>query len=145
MNTPKVTVDNIAMLSNDDRMEHGLLPMHGPDGISDEVPTKSKSKSKLFSTMVMTSGLVLAAVVAITTSRSAFDAANKSSKSSLFASPSRKLQSNKGLLVGAYYYAWHGSNFHNGDGYVRRELDPAQQPELGEYDDTKPEVIAQES
>jgi len=47
------------------------------------------------------------------------------------------------VKVGTYYYPWHGDNFHNGDGYVRRDLDPPQLPTLGEYDDTKPEVIAQ--
>lgn len=36
-----------------------------------------------------------------------------------------------------------GSNFHNGDGYVRRDLAPQQQPALGEYDDSKPETIRQ--
>jgi hypothetical protein len=46
-------------------------------------------------------------------------------------------------LVGVYYYPWHGSNFHNGDGYLRKELIPAQQPALGEYDDSRPDVIAQ--
>jgi glycoprotein endo-alpha-1,2-mannosidase len=46
-------------------------------------------------------------------------------------------------LVGVYYYPWHGSNFHNGDGYVRSQLDPPQYPVLGEYDDSKTEVIKQ--
>jgi Glycosyl hydrolase family 99 len=46
-------------------------------------------------------------------------------------------------LVGVYYYPWHGSNFHNGDGYLRKELIPAHQPALGEYDDSRPDVIAQ--
>jgi hypothetical protein len=46
-------------------------------------------------------------------------------------------------LVGAYYYPWYGDNFHNGDGYLRKELIPAQQPALGEYDDSKPEVMGQ--
>lgn len=36
-----------------------------------------------------------------------------------------------------------GTNFHNGDGYVRRDLVPQQQPTLGEYDDSRPETIAQ--
>jgi Glycosyl hydrolase family 99 len=46
-------------------------------------------------------------------------------------------------LVGVYYYPWHGSNFHNGDGYIRKELIPPQHPALGEYDDSRPDVIAQ--
>ena len=45
--------------------------------------------------------------------------------------------------VGAYYYPWHTNNFHNGQGYLRRKLDPPQYPTLGEYDDTDPDVIAQ--
>jgi glycoprotein endo-alpha-1,2-mannosidase len=47
------------------------------------------------------------------------------------------------LLVGVYYYPWYGANFHNGDGYVRSQLDPPQFPVLGEYDDSKPETIKQ--
>jgi glycoprotein endo-alpha-1,2-mannosidase len=47
------------------------------------------------------------------------------------------------ILVGAYYYPWHGSNFHNGDGYVRSQLEPPHYPTLGEYDDTKPDTISQ--
>ncbi|KAL3924484.1 MAG: hypothetical protein SGILL_001023 [Bacillariaceae sp.] len=50
---------------------------------------------------------------------------------------------NTDYLVGVYYYPWHGSNFHNGDGYLRKELVPAHQPALGEYDDSRPDVIAQ--
>jgi hypothetical protein len=46
-------------------------------------------------------------------------------------------------LVGVYYYPWHGDNFHNGQGYLRKELLPAHQPALGEYDDSRPDVIAQ--
>ena len=46
-------------------------------------------------------------------------------------------------LVGVYYYPWHGNNFHNRDGYVRSQLEPAQLPALGEYDDSKSETIAQ--
>jgi len=46
-------------------------------------------------------------------------------------------------LVGVYYYPWHGSDFHNRQGYLRRELLPPHQPALGEYDDSRPEVIAQ--
>ena len=47
------------------------------------------------------------------------------------------------ILVGAYYYPWHGNNFHNGDGYVRSQLEPPQYPTLGEYDDSKHETISQ--
>jgi hypothetical protein len=50
---------------------------------------------------------------------------------------------NTDYLVGVYYYPWHGNNFHNGDGYLRKELVPSHQPALGEYDDSRPEVIAQ--
>lgn len=45
------------------------------------------------------------------------------------------------ITVGAYYYPWHGNDFHNGQGYLRRELN--QGPVLGEYNDTDPKVIAQ--
>lgn len=45
--------------------------------------------------------------------------------------------------VGVYYYPWHGDDFHRGDGYLRRELQPPQLPALGEYDDTNPAVIRQ--
>jgi len=44
-------------------------------------------------------------------------------------------------LVGAYYYPWHGANFHNDGGYLRKELTPPQSPTLGEYDDSDPDVI----
>lgn len=46
-------------------------------------------------------------------------------------------------LVGVYYYPWHGDDFHNGEGYIRKFLDPPQYPVLGEYDDSKPNVVAQ--
>jgi glycoprotein endo-alpha-1,2-mannosidase len=46
-----------------------------------------------------------------------------------------------GITVGAYYYPWHGKHFHNGQGYLRRELN--QSPKLGEYDDTDPSIIGQ--
>jgi hypothetical protein len=46
-------------------------------------------------------------------------------------------------LVGAYYYPWHGRNFHNGGGYIRNQLDPPQEPTLGEYDDSKADTIKQ--
>ena len=45
------------------------------------------------------------------------------------------------LTVGAYYYPWYGHNFHNRK-YLREHL-ADQKPLLGEYDDTRPEVIAQ--
>jgi glycoprotein endo-alpha-1,2-mannosidase len=50
---------------------------------------------------------------------------------------------NTDYLIGVYYYPWHGDNFHNRDGYLRKELTPQQQPALGEYDDSRPEVIKQ--
>jgi len=50
---------------------------------------------------------------------------------------------NSDYLVGAYYYPWHKNDFHNGGGYLRKELDPPQSPALGEYDDSDPEVISQ--
>jgi hypothetical protein len=46
----------------------------------------------------------------------------------------------KNITVGAYYYPWHGEDFHNG-GYLRADLLPRQGPELGEYDDTKKKTI----
>uniref|UniRef100_A0A7S4AA28 Uncharacterized protein n=1 Tax=Pseudo-nitzschia australis TaxID=44445 RepID=A0A7S4AA28_9STRA len=51
--------------------------------------------------------------------------------------------SNSDYLVGAYYYPWYGDNFHKGNGYLRQDLIPPQQPELGEYNDSDPQVIAQ--
>ena len=51
--------------------------------------------------------------------------------------------SNTDYLVGAYYYPWHGENFHNGGGYLRQDLIPPQQPALGEYNDSNKQVIAQ--
>mmetsp|Transcript_19502 Transcript_19502/g.55088 ORF Transcript_19502/g.55088 Transcript_19502/m.55088 type:complete len:439 (-) Transcript_19502:313-1629(-) len=47
------------------------------------------------------------------------------------------------LLVGAYYYPWHLDDFHRGQGYLREQLQPPQQPTLGEYDDSDPRTIAQ--
>lgn len=48
------------------------------------------------------------------------------------------------ITMGVYYYPWHADDFHRGDGYVRRELQPyAHAPALGEYDDRRPEVISQ--
>eukprot|EP00536_Pseudo-nitzschia_multiseries_P001546 jgi/Psemu1/3502/gm1.3502_g len=52
-------------------------------------------------------------------------------------------RANSDYLVGTYYYPWYGDNFHRGGGYLRRDLTPPQQPALGEYDDSNPEVIAQ--
>ena len=49
----------------------------------------------------------------------------------------------EGITVGAYYYPWHGDDFHRFGGYLRDLLEPRHQPVLGEYDDTRPEVIAQ--
>lgn len=45
------------------------------------------------------------------------------------------------ITVGAYYYPWHGNDFHKGQGYLRKELN--QFPMLGEYNDTDKQVIAQ--
>ena len=45
------------------------------------------------------------------------------------------------ITVGAYYYPWHGDDFHDFQGYLRRDLN--QGPTLGEYNDTDPKIIAQ--
>ncbi|KAL3942927.1 MAG: hypothetical protein SGBAC_002955 [Bacillariaceae sp.] len=45
------------------------------------------------------------------------------------------------ITVGAYYYPWHGGDFHRGQGYVRKIL--GQEPKLGEYDDRDPKTISQ--
>lgn len=50
---------------------------------------------------------------------------------------------NSAYMVGVYYYPWHGDNFHNGGGYMRKNLVPQQYPALGEYDDSDPAVIAE--
>jgi glycoprotein endo-alpha-1,2-mannosidase len=48
------------------------------------------------------------------------------------------------LTIGAYYYAWYGPGGRQWDrGYVRAQLDPPEQPLLGEYDSRDPAVIAQ--
>jgi glycoprotein endo-alpha-1,2-mannosidase len=47
------------------------------------------------------------------------------------------------FTVGAYYYPWHGQDFHKGAPYLRDQLSPKQRPALGRYDDTDPAVIAQ--
>ena len=49
---------------------------------------------------------------------------------------------NTDYLVGAYYYPWHGNDFHNDEGYLREKLIPPQSPVLGEYDDSDPDVIS---
>ncbi len=49
---------------------------------------------------------------------------------------------NTNYLVGVYYYPWHGANFHNGGGYMRKDLVPQHRPALGEYNDSDPGVIA---
>jgi glycoprotein endo-alpha-1,2-mannosidase len=49
----------------------------------------------------------------------------------------------EGITVGAYYYPWHSNDFHRDGGYLRDQLIPRQQPALGEYDDTRPEIVAQ--
>ena len=45
------------------------------------------------------------------------------------------------MTVGAYYYPWYGKSFHSGGGYLRENL--SQGPMLGEYDDTRPDVVQQ--
>ncbi len=47
------------------------------------------------------------------------------------------------ITVGAYYYPWYGTDFHRGEGYVRKELSTMQMPELGEYNDSDPDTIYQ--
>ena len=47
------------------------------------------------------------------------------------------------LTVGAYYYPWYFNDFHFNTGYLRKELDPPQYPQLGEYNDQIPAVISQ--
>lgn len=68
---------------------------------------------------------------------------NKSAENGGSDDSKNKARNATDILVGAYYYPWYGSNFHNGDGYVRSQLDPPQYPTLGEYDDSKPETISQ--
>ena len=45
------------------------------------------------------------------------------------------------MTVGAYYYPWYGKKFHSEGGYLRQNL--SQGPMLGEYDDTRPDVVQQ--
>jgi glycoprotein endo-alpha-1,2-mannosidase len=47
------------------------------------------------------------------------------------------------LTMGVYYYPWHADDFHRGDGYIREDLIPPQQPLLGEYDDRDAGVVLQ--
>jgi glycoprotein endo-alpha-1,2-mannosidase len=47
------------------------------------------------------------------------------------------------LTMGVYYYPWHADDFHRGDGYIRQDLIPPQQPFLGEYDDRDAGVVEQ--
>lgn len=49
--------------------------------------------------------------------------------------------SENGCKVGAYYYPWYSDDFH-GHHYVREQLVHPQKPELGDYNDRDPEVIA---
>ena len=58
-------------------------------------------------------------------------------------SPTKWTWPKEDLTVGAYYYPWHSNGFHNGDGYLRKQLSTKQEPTLGEYDDTDPNVIYQ--
>jgi glycoprotein endo-alpha-1,2-mannosidase len=46
------------------------------------------------------------------------------------------------FTTGVYYYPWHATDFHGGK-YLREFLVPPQLPELGEYNDRDPAVIAQ--
>lgn len=50
---------------------------------------------------------------------------------------------NSNYLVGTYYYPWYGNNFHDGEGYLRQDLIPQQEPALGEYNDSEADVTAQ--
>ena len=48
------------------------------------------------------------------------------------------------ITIGAYYYPWHKAHFQiSQEGYLRKSLQPRQEIRLGEYDDTRPEVISQ--
>ena len=42
--------------------------------------------------------------------------------------PQYDYRQNTDYLVGVYYYPWHKNDFHNGDGYMRRDLTPQHQP-----------------
>ena len=47
------------------------------------------------------------------------------------------------ITVGVYYYPWYFSDFHFNTSYLRKELDPPQNPQLGEYNDHEPAIISQ--
>jgi hypothetical protein len=70
-------------------------------------------------------------------------AGNTDTDGAIDESPTIDYTADTNLLVGVYYYPWHGDNFHNGDGYMRKELTPAHQPSLGEYNDSDPAVVAE--
>ncbi|KAG7351243.1 glycosyl hydrolase family 99 protein [Nitzschia inconspicua] len=63
--------------------------------------------------------------------------------SSVFPDGTYNYRANSEYLVGVYYYPWHGENFHNDGGYMRKEIVPRHYPSLGEYDDRDPQVIAE--
>ena len=46
-------------------------------------------------------------------------------------------------LAGVYYYPWYGGSDFHGRKYLREKLVPVQTPQLGEYNDTDPEIIRQ--
>ena len=104
---------------------------------------------------IPTSVLVILTIIAIFVSGLSFGMATRPRKVARFQSQDNKAptpapnshdniwQHQSNYLVGVYYYPWHGSNFHNGGGYVRKQLDLPQFPTLGEYDDSRPETIAQ--
>ena len=134
-----------ATMSAEDCMEHGVQYVANAKSIASDADKTSGTTTKRLIKMMATGLLVVAAVLAAVASRSASMTSPSDTTASSFSSSSsstRQLQG-KGLMVGAYYYPWHGNNFHNGDGFVRQDLEPPQLPELGKYDDTKPEVIEQ--
>jgi glycoprotein endo-alpha-1,2-mannosidase len=45
------------------------------------------------------------------------------------------------ITVGAFYYPWHGDDFHYDQGFLRSQLRPRQGPQLDEYDDTEEKTI----
>ena len=107
-----------------------------------EDATDSNSHKPAKSFLLLT-GLVVAAVVATAASRSAVHVAGDIHSSPTSLRRSLLSQSRPPVMVGAYYYPWHGNDFHNGDGFLRQDLIPEQLPTLGRYDDTRPETIAQ--
>lgn len=75
------------------------------------------------------------------------DAANAGASAQIQIEPTEPVigydyTANSDFLVGVYYYPWHNQNFHNGDGYMRKELVPKHTPALGEYNDSDPGVIS---